>query len=164
MIHRILAITGPIGTGRATTARLLKMLISNDDRILQMTMRQVLAWHVQRNTHIGLWLQKTTVNPGHYVPDNIVVPAIQQWLEHLTASDPELRIFLSGFPRTERQLRFLEGQVSVGILNLVAPPELSENRPEDDELFWLKSWHYHMEYTQPVVERHGRQGLAKTVS
>jgi adenylate kinase family enzyme len=110
---------------------------------------------------------KNIVDDGGYVPDNVAIPILEDWMARVSNENPELcAILLSGFPRTKTQGEFcLDTFRTTLVINTCTtrqqawadfnrPDRRKQGRSDDcgGEALFNKRWHLGETETPPTME------------
>jgi adenylate kinase len=125
----ILLLLGAPGSGKGTQGRRL----AEHFRIPYMASGDMLKRAIEQRTPLGEQVRQY-VERGLYVPDDVMVPAAMEELEHLRARWGTAGVVLDGFPRTREQAITLDralldrGESLQRVLFLHVPKEVLMSR------------------------------------
>ncbi len=123
------AIIGPSGSGRTTFGRVLKKTIDpkgSDDRVKAIDIHEIIEWGKHIPTSVGdrVRQHEWTIKQGYFLPQNVLVPLVQIWIEHIRATNPRLRLILaSGFPESIQHADIMHSFRRCVLVHLNASPE-----------------------------------------
>ncbi|HUQ17446.1 MAG TPA: adenylate kinase [Candidatus Saccharimonadales bacterium] len=162
---------GPPGVGKGTQAQRLR------DRHgwVQLSTGDLFRDHLRRATDLGT-LARTYINAGSYVPDEVTVGMVREWIGALA---DDKRIMFDGFPRTAPQAEALDdllaehGRRIANVVVLEAPrDELVRRilgrarelgRADDSPELIGKRYDLYLAETEPVIAHYEARGLVRRV-
>ena len=150
---RLIAITGIPGTGMNTMAQLMYELVPANSKVC-VSVESILDGHMKRETIIGIELkrQKQIKEPGFPYRDDLIVPALRNYFRGLDKQVEEL--FVSGFPRTDEQIKLLKLFKSVSVFQLRASQDhVHLPDPAIRQKFVRNALQAHSEETLPALEK-----------
>lgn len=107
-------VVGPNHCGKTTFVEFLALLLDSkraSQAIETVDMSDVIRWGKNLPTAVGDNVRKHIgmMTAGQFLPDCVIVPLFQTWLEHLRANNPRVSLINgSGLPRSINQLALLQ--------------------------------------------------------
>ncbi|MBC2864930.1 adenylate kinase [Streptomyces mexicanus] len=167
----VAVIAGAPGSGKGTQASALAKRLGG----LHVSTGDLFREHLARNTQLGR-LARTYLDAGRYVPDDVTNGMLR---DAVTQQDVAVPLVLDGYPRTEKQVAFLDmllaesGRQAPAVVTLVVETEelvrrlarraLLENRSDDTENVIRKRQAVYLAQTAPILRIYRQRGKLREV-